>query len=139
MKHYVSANRLASNNGDKVEIVNVLKYLETLGLIDFDLDDLINKRALEQAVSSVAVSPVSFYIPSGDPVTYFLTSDQVTAVNNIARVPNFVALVNGEQFPDIKPIYAPAGASPGAWTSISVTVHDNGSGGADGNTLIQFS
>lgn len=132
MKHRLLANSINSNGGDISAERNIVRNgIEAL--TDVPLDAFITRR---QALGILPSTPTSFIILTGDPTTYFLTSDQLSDVNAIGRIPNFVALIAGTPFPDIQPTYT---GNAGDYSSISVNVHDDGTGHSPENVLVQFS
>lgn len=70
-------------------------------------------------------------ISTGAGGEYTLDSGELAIVNSIGRIPNFVALVGGQQFFDVYPIYT---GSAGEYTEIRVVLH-----GDSEDHLLQFS
>lgn len=81
-------------------------------------------------------SVLSYFITSGDPDIYNLTSDDLAIINSLGRYPNFKAVINGDGVNDIVDHYDGA---PGSFISGYVKLHTDGNGNNLDTTYIQFS
>lgn len=120
--------------GGKLPARDIITLEGNRDLIDFDDDDLINKRALKSYNPAAAVLDV--LVEVGDPDIYTLSAGDLLILNTYARYPNFVAIINGTQFNDIVPTYVGA---IGDFTACTVPLHSDGAGNNAEETLIQFS
>jgi len=76
-------------------------------------------------------------IPDGSPLVYTLNPTELAQVNTLNKYPDLVAKTvdTSEAWSDIQPTYV---GTPGLLTSVSVRLHDNGSGYFPA-TILQFS
>lgn len=89
------------------------------------------------SVASFPLQPViTFTLDTTKSAPYTLTSPQLASVNAFGRYPNFIALIGGTVSPDIQPTYTGA---VGAFSAITIALHDNGSGMNADTTVVQFS
>jgi len=90
MKHHFEVNRIASNDNQAILIDDKLRYILAYNLIDFDDDDLINKRALVGAIPTI-VPPFATAIPAGTAMAgYFLPVP--SGFNELSRIVWIVTL-----------------------------------------------
>lgn len=122
-QHQIAVNEIVSKDkGSDIGVRDIAIYLQTLALIDFADDDQIpNLRAVRELVGTLGASAVSITTPTGS-YSYSLSPTELSAVNAIGRIPNFVGLVSGQQFYDIYPQYT---GSAGAYTAITVQLHND--------------
>lgn len=71
----------------------------------------VNATSIEVITKTFAASSVGPYV---------LTAPELAKVNEVAKYPNFVALIGGTPFPDIQPTYT---GSPGSFTQIRIELH----------------
>lgn len=137
MKHHLLANSIKSNTGT-VEARNNIERDEIQALEDVSLETLITRRQFENNIPAPYNPPevLGLSISAGQPDTKTLDATQLAQINSYGRVPNFVALVNGEQYTDIRPKYT---GNPGNYSAIIVYLHSDGTGNNIDDTYIQFS
>lgn len=131
----IQANEIASGNGTPIEAQDVVVYKYSYPLADLPGNAHITKDHL----GALASPAVPIMLDTTQPSLYTLTADEVSAVNELSRQPNFSAVTDsGQSWGDIYPIYTPA-FGVGAYSDIKIVLHDNGSGLNSENTLVQFS
>lgn len=95
--------------------------------------DMANNELVQKAhvLGYIGGSAIVINIPADPSYLYTLTAPQLAAVNSLSKIPNFVGIVNGEPFLEIKPIYT---GGAGAYTNIDVRLNTDSD-----DTLVQFS
>lgn len=131
----IHANVIRSNDGERTVIENIAAYDSAPALASLLGADLICKDNLTEAVPYIA--PIlTFDLDTTESAPYTLTSPQLASVNDFGKYPSFVAIISGEPFTDIQPIYT---GSPGSFTQVQIKLHDDGTGTNLDDTTVQFS
>ena len=131
----IQANVIRSNDGGRTVIENIAAYDSAPALAGLLGSDLVCKDNLTEAVPTI-VPPLLFDLDTTESAPYTLTSPQLASVNDFGKYPSFVALIRGDVFSDIQPVYT---GSPGSFTQVQIKLHDDGSGTNLDDTTVQFS